>query len=55
MQPESILDRVNDIEKYDRMARRKCGLPDKEAESGTLNLNVLAGSWTDLHRDRPAA
>jgi hypothetical protein len=29
MQPDSILDRVNDIEKYDRLARRNYGLSDK--------------------------
>jgi hypothetical protein len=28
MQPDSILDRVHDIEKYDRMARRNYGLSD---------------------------
>jgi hypothetical protein len=44
MQPNSILDRVNDIEKYDRLARRNYGLSDKQDKAqGTLNLNVLAG------------
>jgi hypothetical protein len=43
MQADSVLDRVDDIEKYDRMARRNYGLSDKEDGSGTLNLNVLAG------------
>jgi hypothetical protein len=43
MQPDSILDRVNDIEKYDRLARRNYGLSDKEGDSGTLSLNILAG------------
>jgi hypothetical protein len=31
------------IERYDRLARRNYGLPDNQGESGTLNLNVLAG------------
>ena len=43
MQPDSILDRVNDIEKYDRLARRNYGVSDNQTESGILNLNVLAG------------
>ena len=43
MQPDSILDRVHEIEKYDRLARRNYGVSDKESGSGALNLNVLAG------------
>ena len=43
MQPDSILDRVHDIEKYDRLARRNYGLSDNQIESGILNLNVLVG------------
>lgn len=43
MQPDSILDRVDDIEKYDRIARRNFGLSDTQTGSGSLNLNVLAG------------
>jgi hypothetical protein len=41
MQPDSILDRVHDIDKYDRMARRNYGLSDKQAARGTLDLHVL--------------
>ena len=43
MPASSVLDRVNDIEKYDRMARRNYGLSENQGESGSLNLNVLAG------------
>jgi len=43
MQPDSILDRVSGIEKYDRLARRNYGLSDNQAGSGSLDLNVLAG------------
>jgi hypothetical protein len=43
MPPDSILDRVNDIEKYDRLARRNYGLSDKQADAGSLSLNVLSG------------
>ena len=43
MQPESILDRVHDIEKYDRLARRNYGLSDNQAGSGSLDVRVLAG------------
>jgi len=43
MQPDSILDRVSNIEKYDRLARRNSGLSDNKGGSGMLNLNVLAG------------
>jgi hypothetical protein len=43
MPPNSILDRVHDIEKYDRMSRRNYGLSDKQGDSGSLNMHVLAG------------
>ena len=43
MQPKSILDRVHDLERYDRLARRNYGLSDTQAGSGSLNLNVLTG------------
>jgi hypothetical protein len=42
-QTDSILDRVDDIENYDRLARRSYGLSDKGDGSGILSLNVLAG------------
>ena len=46
MPPDSVLNRVHDIEKYDRIARRNYGLSDNKA-AGTLNVNVLAsGSQT---------
>jgi hypothetical protein len=48
MQPNSILDRVHDIENYDRLARRNYGLSDKEGDSGSLNLNILAGRGRTL-------
>jgi hypothetical protein len=48
MQPNSILDRVHDIEKYDRLARRNYGLPDNQSGSNSLNLNILAGRGRTL-------
>jgi hypothetical protein len=41
MQPDSILDRVHGIEKYDRMARRNYGLSENQAARGTPGLKVL--------------
>jgi hypothetical protein len=41
MQPKSIQDRVNDIEKYDRMARRNYGLSDNQGRPSSLNIDVL--------------
>jgi hypothetical protein len=46
MQPDSILDRVDDIEKYDRIARRNYGLGDNQAGSGTLNIAALTTGRT---------
>ena len=43
MQPDCILDRVHDIEKYDRLARRNYGVSDNERRSSSLDVNVLAG------------
>jgi hypothetical protein len=43
MPPESVLDRVHDIEKLDRMARRNYGLSDKQEKPCSLDLHVLAG------------
>jgi len=48
MNAESILDRVHDIENYDRLARRNYGLSDNQDGSGSLNLNVLAGRGRTL-------
>ena len=48
MQPDSILDRVDDIEKYDRLARRNYGLSDNQAGSGSLDVRVLAGRGRTL-------
>jgi hypothetical protein len=41
MQPKSIQDRVNDIEKYDRMARRNYGLSDNQGRPSSLNIDVF--------------
>jgi 7,8-dihydro-6-hydroxymethylpterin-pyrophosphokinase len=41
MRPNSILDRVNDIEKYDRLARRNYGLSDNQGRPRSLNIDVL--------------
>jgi hypothetical protein len=40
--------RVNDIGKDDRMDRRNYGLSDNQGESGSLNVNVLAGRGKTL-------
>jgi hypothetical protein len=42
MQSDSILDRVDDIEKYDRVARRNYGLSDNQPAPSSLSVNVLA-------------
>jgi hypothetical protein len=46
MQPNSTLDRGNDIEKYDRLAPRNYGLSDKQGGSSSLNVKVLTGGGT---------
>lgn len=43
MQPEAILDRVHEIEKYDRMARRNYGLGDASSTGGSISLAVVLG------------
>jgi hypothetical protein len=48
MPPNSVLDRVSDIEKYDRLARRNYGLSDNQGESSSLNLNILSGRGRTL-------
>jgi hypothetical protein len=48
MQPNSILDRVNDIQKYDRLARRNYGLFDKQSGACSLDVNVLTGRGRTL-------
>jgi hypothetical protein len=45
MPPDFILDRVHDIEKCDRLARRNYGISDNQ---GILNVNVLAGRGRTL-------
>lgn len=53
MQPDSILDPVNEIEKYDRLAHCNYGLSDKKGRSGSLELNVLtAGGRTIIAVDQ---
>ena len=47
MQPDSILDRVNEIEKYGRMARRNDGLSENQGRSGSINVKVLNLSTPD--------
>ena len=48
MPPESVLDRVHDIEKYDRMARRNYGLSDKQKKPCSLDLHILTGRGRTL-------
>ena len=48
MQPDSILDRVNDIEKLDRLARRNYGLSDNQERPSSLNLDILCGRGRTL-------
>ena len=43
MEADSILERIDDIEKYERLARRNHGLSDNQAGSSSLNLHVLCG------------
>jgi hypothetical protein len=41
MPPDSILDRVNDIEKYDRLASRTYGLSENQGRPSSLNVGIL--------------
>jgi hypothetical protein len=43
MPPDSILHRVDQVEKLDRIARRNYGLDSTSAQPGILNVAVLAG------------
>ena len=43
MPPDSILHRVDQVEKLDRIARRNYGLDSNQAHPGILNVAVLAG------------
>jgi hypothetical protein len=46
MQPDSILDRVHDIEKLDRVARRNYGLGDNQSGTGSLSIKALTTGRT---------
>jgi len=43
MPPEEILDRADEVDRYERVARRNYGLDNPAAGSGAVNLNVLCG------------
>ena len=43
MAPDSILHRVDQVEKLDRIARRNYGLDSNQEHPGILNVAVLAG------------
>ena len=43
MPAEEILDRADQVDRYDRVARRNYGLDNVGAGTGTLNVAVLAG------------
>jgi hypothetical protein len=43
MQPKSILDRVNEIEKYDRLARRNYGLSETTSERLAPRFRLAQG------------
>jgi hypothetical protein len=43
MPPDSILHRIDQVEKLDRIARRNYGLDSNQEHSGILNVAVLAG------------
>ena len=43
MKPDKILDGIDEIEKYDRMARRNYGLGDGQQRGGSLSLRILTG------------
>jgi hypothetical protein len=42
MPPDSILHRVDQVEKLDRIARRNYGLDSNQEHPGILNVRVLA-------------
>jgi hypothetical protein len=42
MQPDSILHRVDEVEKLDRIARRNYGLDSNQEHPGILNVRILA-------------
>ena len=43
MPPDQILDRADQLDRYDRVARRNYGLDNPARGTGALNLNVLTG------------
>jgi hypothetical protein len=43
MLPAEILGRADQVDKYDRVARRNYGLDNVAGGTGTLNVAVLAG------------
>jgi len=43
MPAEEILDRADELDRYDRVARRNYGLDNAAGGTGTLNVAVLAG------------
>jgi hypothetical protein len=43
MPVEEILDRSDQVERYNRLARRNYGLDNPAAGSGPVNLHVLSG------------
>jgi len=42
MPPDSILNRVDQVEKLDRIARRNYGLDSNQEHPGILNVRILA-------------
>lgn len=49
MPADSILHRVDQVEKLDRIARRAYGLDTATGNPGALNINVLAGGRAAIH------
>ena len=43
LEPEVILERVDDVEKADRISRRTFGLDDTAGRGGELTLAMLGG------------
>lgn len=53
LEPDSILDRVDDVEKLDRIARRTYGLNETGGIDSPLNLNVLSQNTVISINEKP--
>jgi hypothetical protein len=55
LEPDTVLNRVNDVEKLDRIARRSYGLDvDQRSSVSTVNFSILANHNTvELNQRSP--